>query len=350
MAGGMRYPGQRFHTSLIGLSRELHASISGLLDLSYKYEHLFHSLDRFSRLSSPLMLGGKSEFGKKWSGPFERTAWSKIKELTLSSSFVSAFERLSRAWNRVIELLKERDRAAGILVELGWPPHQDLSAKELAAIARIYDREGPERAERSVADFMLEHYGVQALEGILEGWRRRRWLQPRLRILEESISGHKSGLYFLTVPALFAQIEGIIAEGFGHRGRMKSQDYEKYLEQLLDTPLPEHRAVKKFMLDVVLASFVWGMQVSLPLSRHAILHGYDTRYGTKENSLKVILLFDYIQAKFGYVSVGNGRSYHDLSCPVVKGKPRKAIFEFEQEAEEAGKRPCSRCVEKVRAA
>lgn len=344
-----KYPGQHFRSSLISLSRELHSSIAGVLDLARRYEHAFRSWDRLSRLSalSPtLMLSDRLHPILKWSEALETTAWSIIR----SSSFVTAVERFNQTWTRVLEFLKECDRASGILVELGWPPHQDLGTGELAEIARIYDAEGPERTARIVHEFMVTRYKGKALERILERWGERRWLRPRFTILEQIVAGHRHGLYFLTVPVGFAQVEGIIAEGFGHQGIMKKEHYTNYLEQLLDEPRSEHRAMKNFLLNVVLQRFVWGMQEASEFSRHAILHGYDTRYGTEQHSLKVILLFDYIQAKFGYVSVGKGRSYHDLSCPVVRGKPRRAVFESEEEAREAGRRPCGRCIRKAKAA
>ena len=39
-----------------------------------------------------------------------------------------------------------------------------------------------------------------------------------------------------------------------------------------------------------------GKALQPDLSRHAILHGGDTNYGTELNALKVIMLIDYVQA------------------------------------------------------
>lgn len=267
-----------------------------------------------------------------------------------SRQVIETIENFKAALTRVVAFVKEYDRATGVLVELGWPPHGDLDTSDLASIVRIYDSEGPQRAASIVDQYMVQRYGEKELHSILERWRQRRWLQSRIPVLEQIIQGHKQALYYLSVPACFAQIEGVIVEGFGHKGRMTTKDYEQYLDKLLDTPLSGDQAMQKFISKVVLAHFAWGSQLSSQFSRHAILHGSDTRYGTAQNSLRSILLFDYIQGKFGYVSVGKGQSYHDPSCPIIRGKARRAIFEWETEAVRAGMRPCSRCVRKAKVA
>lgn len=100
-----------------------------------------------------------------------------------------------------------------------------------------------------------------------------------------------------------------------------------------------------FKKDYIVADFKHGIAPNSYLSRHAILHGGDTSYGTIENSLKCILLFDYIQDKFRLVSVGSGNAYHIISCPVVQ-RNRKSewnLFNYHWEAEEQNKKPCELC-------
>lgn len=261
-----------------------------------------------------------------------------------SSQVIKTIEKLKAAFTQAVAFVKEYDRATGILVELGWPPHGDLYTSELAWIVEVYDSKGPQYAASIVDQFMVKRYGEKELHSILERWRQRRWLQSRLPVLEQIIEGHKQKLYYLSVPTCFAQIEGVIAEGFGHTGRMTYDYYKKYLYKLLDTRLSGEQAMQEFISKVVFANFVWGSQLSSDFSRHAILHGSDTRYGTAKNSLRSILLFDYIQGKFGYVSVDKEQSYHDPSCPIIRGKERRAIFESETEVVRAGMRPCSRCI------
>ncbi|MFP3489612.1 hypothetical protein R0K20_18625, partial [Staphylococcus sp. SIMBA_130] len=55
--------------------------------------------------------------------------------------------------------------------------------------------------------------------------------------------------------------------------------------------------VEKYYVDTILAEFTRGEEIKSDLSRHAILHGADTDYGTKVNSIKTILVLDTIIEK-----------------------------------------------------
>ena len=48
------------------------------------------------------------------------------------------------------------------------------------------------------------------------------------------------------------------------------------------------------MNSTVFVKFQWGDPLSSSLSRHAILHGGDTDYATALNSVKALLLFDFV--------------------------------------------------------
>ena len=56
--------------------------------------------------------------------------------------------------------------------------------------------------------------------------------------------------------------------------------------------------MKEFVSSEVFTGFEWGSPLTAALSRNAILHGADTNYGTEINSLKAIVLFDFIVFSF----------------------------------------------------
>ncbi|HDX9646726.1 TPA: hypothetical protein ROY02_003029 [Bacillus cereus] len=71
---------------------------------------------------------------------------------------------------------------------------------------------------------------------------------------------------------------------------------QQYLETLLvnEGVFSFDKQIQTFYLNTILVGFEHGEPLQSKLSRNAILHGADVEYGTEENSLKSILIFDYI--------------------------------------------------------
>lgn len=123
----------------------------------------------------------------------------------------------------------------------------------------------------------------------------------RQRHLSMAFDAHKAGQYALSIPALFAQVEGLSLAGLGEpldgNGFFFSinPDREKQLEGLV-------RAAGDFkMLEAPLRGpSVYGSRISEYLAgdrkcpnRNAVLHGRDLVFDTEINSLKVITLVGY---------------------------------------------------------
>lgn len=139
----------------------------------------------------------------------------------------------------------------------------------------------------------------------------------------------------------------MIADGFAHVGQMYPKKLKKYLNKLLckdKNSLDD--AAKIFYYQKVLSPFEHGKKIDSFLSRHAILHEGDTNFGTVENSLKCILFFDYLQDKFKFVSVGNGKCYHLPGCHIVLKSRKEELnhYDSEFEAKNKGKIPCKICM------
>jgi hypothetical protein len=115
-------------------------------------------------------------------------------------------------------------------------------------------------------------------------------------ILNAAFDAHKSGHYLLSIPALFAQVDGICFDVLNHHFFMGG-DRKKMTERVMG--VASTNLAKAF-----LAPFEGDMAVTLSeknrprdfngLNRHMVLHGESVDYGTKENSLKAISLLNYI--------------------------------------------------------
>ena len=182
--------------------------------------------------------------------------------------------------------LDKARRFADICVQLKWPPPWHIPAR---VIDRIVDAHaaGHLSAERT-AEIFASFYTPEQIEEFGRRWASYGWLSDRLPIFQEALGNHVAARYFSAVCVLLPQIEGVLREALGEKPMR-----EKSVAILRGYQLA--RPAAKFFAEVVLESFDPEAEAPIPeLSRHAILHGSATDYGTPIHSLKVILIGDII--------------------------------------------------------
>ncbi|WP_088345153.1 hypothetical protein [Bacillus cereus] len=202
-----------------------------------------------------------------------------------------------------------------IMIKMDFPPHDHIPMLGMKRIIILYEEKGMEYTKRFVTRYMtLFIFNNNTLKEIRDSWQCAKWLEGRMPILEEAIDGHINSYYFLTVPTILAQTEGILVDGMLKLGAVDLDeeigyvDQKDFLRQFLLGRINSFsfdKQIETFYIKTILARFDRGKEVKSDLSRHAILHGGDIKYGTKINSLKTILVFDYIFDKLN-------RSYRDI--------------------------------------
>ena len=265
-----------------------------------------------------------------------------------------ALRELLAQWRGALDL---RTEFALVMSELGWPPPEYLPPKAKQAIIAAYQALGAEPSEDDLRGFIgqveekiLYYYTEDAIRWSFRGWDRKHLLARRLHVLQAGIDAHVRGDYLLSVPVLLAQAEGIVADGFNHKGRMSGKTFERYRADLFeseeDGPVPEavSDAVIQFCVGVVYVAFEHGTQTASTLSRHAILHGADVAYGTPANSLKVLLFIDFLQDSFRLTVLEGSNVYHSDDCiTLLRSTSRGRSFRRLDDVLAEGKRPCRRC-------
>jgi hypothetical protein len=199
-------------------------------------------------------------------------------------------------------LEKNTIRFKAIMLEIGFPPHDSIPLSHISYFVRIYDEIGIDYAKRLISRYMtLVLYREEELRTMQKKWQRADWLEKRIKVLNSALDGHIQGYYDLTIPTLLAQIEGMLVEGILSLdepvGKIGYKVQENFLAQVIlgDTnTFSFDEEIEKIYTTIILAEFERGKEVESELSRHAILHGEDVKYGTKLNSLKAILIFDYL--------------------------------------------------------
>ncbi|WP_434476111.1 hypothetical protein [Bacillus hominis] len=236
-----------------------------------------------------------NEIRKKEQIFFQQTQkiFEKFNDTFKNWDFAKRLSELQKIANREKDIALE---VKAIFLELDFPPHDDLFSNEAQEIVELYHTSELSITKAYVEELFLEKFDKQALVTMKSKWHGFEWLNNRISILEQVIEGHLKGYYNLTVPTLLAQTEGIVAQGFKHVGKMNGSKLEGFLTDLLS----DHSTysfdvqIHTFYTSRILAGFEHGKEINSSLSRHAILHGGDSSYGTQVNSLKCILIFDYL--------------------------------------------------------
>ena len=155
--------------------------------------------------------------------------------------------------------------------------------------------------EANLADQFLIEYYTNNFERIFEELKNR---HPNRKIIFEGIiTAHLQENYFLAIPCLFSQIDGICFDFAKKKFFIKDRN-NNYLPQITT----EINKITDNFLDFFLSPIQNNIPISAReqdinkfpcnLNRHEIMHGVNTTYGTKINSLKCISLLKYLSDLF----------------------------------------------------
>ncbi|ANB49283.1 MULTISPECIES: hypothetical protein [Bacillus amyloliquefaciens group] len=188
-----------------------------------------------------------------------------------------------------------RDSVNAMIIESGYPPIWDIDI--ILEIQKKMEEE-KDFDNFDVSSIIVNYFKSGEIGNFLDEWSRVPFLRERMSILESVVECHKFGLYYSSVSTLLPQFEGIIFEFFNHNYKYKENYLRIYLEQLLLTSYKAegdsfNDKVMQYYKKYILVGF-YGKEVASEISRHAFAHGYLKNFGTEQNSLKLLLLFNQI--------------------------------------------------------
>ena len=203
--------------------------------------------------------------------------------------YASSFERISQ---RLIEYQESTPKHLLLIAEYGWYIDFDSDLNFPHQIAQEL-----EDGNMQAADLILEKYYSSKLERIDKELSERH--EDRKEIINEIFEGHKSGKYYLTIPAILSQVDGVCFD-FTRKKFFIKERGNNYLPEVTS----ELESLSKGIIDLFLSPIrnqtpIVVREMDLPkyqctLNRHKVLHGVSKDYGTKVNSLKCISLLKYI--------------------------------------------------------
>ncbi len=319
-----------FNNTIAGPLSQLHNSLNQIND--------------FAQIATGRLKG----FEKIASGIVEAFRKTALSSIRISDSINKSFQVLKDLPELWIE---NRNQLNLWLFKMGWPPLLHVVAGfpyKLKAKCKGMN----ETKAKGYVDKMIVRYHTEDVlrKSILKGWEKRTCMRRRFHLLRPAVEAHIRGEYALSVPTILPQLEGTVAENFGHKGFMGSNKHKKYLKNLLRKSGRENseEVLLRFISDVILTRFQHGVPIISDLSRHAILHGGDIAYDNVCTSLKVILVLDLITSEFEFVALAGSSKYHKPGCSKLKySKKERTFYTYDFQAESEGRLPCKFCITKT---
>lgn len=178
-----------------------------------------------------------------------------------------------------------------LLINLGYP-YINIDIDEMDY---IYEHRDDENIMQIIDNIIISNYTDEIVDKMLVKWKTVDFISHRIHIIEEAVFAYHHEKYYLAIPVFFSQIEGIIAEFFNHKKAMGLKQYEKYISKIISSN-PEsfqysNEITKAYFFNNLLEHFTHGEDIP-KFSRHAIIHGGDVYYGTKINSINIMIIFD----------------------------------------------------------
>jgi hypothetical protein len=182
------------------------------------------------------------------------------------------------------------ERITRSLRDSGRIVHPSLTLHEVARIVQTHEEHGTDSAVSVVDAVHEELLGRPDFRDELAN----RWSQSRRwPILAQVLEAHDRHLYLVSVPAALALAEGVVVDCVGHVGRLGGTKLKEYIRGMTKTDELLGPTAAEFGAGLIGSHFAHGAPPP-PFSRHAILHGGDVAYGTRQNSVLAIVWVDYL--------------------------------------------------------
>ncbi len=217
--------------------------------------------------------------------PFAKQIQQYQKSLTGIIS--PAFYELQRSFRELPPKIQE---ALLLLAQHSWYLDFNMPLPSLWEIKKAISSGEIEEVEEALVE-----YFESRLDEIEKSFGAK--FPHRSHIIASAFKAHRNGEYFLSIPVLLAQTDGICKEVVDQYLFMKKDKKPRtaiYVEQLAaDT-------YKAALLSPLAASTPIGASEHEReegfnlLNRHMVLHGESLDYGSKMNSLKAISLINYV--------------------------------------------------------
>ncbi|MFH1801021.1 MAG: hypothetical protein ABH891_09305 [Candidatus Omnitrophota bacterium] len=199
------------------------------------------------------------------------------------------------------ELPNELKQMLFKLADRGWYPSLKFYAGTPKQILELIDNKKEEELEEFLKSFARSriawlHSSIQA------------YYPSREKIVKDAINAHNNGAYALSVPVFLAQADGISHEVL--HGSIYSGQKEKKITSVIKNKIEAMKIKENSIMATWFILLVNGTSIGVstkerdrlkaklelygPLNRHGVMHGLDLDYATEANSLRSMMVLEYM--------------------------------------------------------
>ncbi|WP_018924400.1 hypothetical protein [Salsuginibacillus kocurii] len=230
----------------------------------------------------------------------------------------NAYDKIQGYYKREAEINKFLNKFHQDVIEFEellsnylYPPIPNMTNGQVNVLKRYLTNATTDEEAIDILDhFISIRFNDEKMDQLVTKWSTYKWLDKnRKDILAEVIDGHKKELFYLSTLSVFPQIEGILAEFFPEErntnGKFTGKNQTNSLQRILNPDLNYDSQWDKFYRQQLTQDFKHMEPIEV-LSRHAMAHGADKRYGSRANSTKSIIILDYLLTRMNwYVNVNS---------------------------------------------
>lgn len=197
-------------------------------------------------------------------------------------------EALREEWS--VEIKKANEK----LIPHGWV---FTPAIPINILTTFNDLKNEKEIEEIIEILVEERFTVEECRRILDDVLDHPLFNKRSAALEEAFKSYKEGWHYVAIPAFLAQMEGAYIEAFEEELHLFKR--EELAELSGDDPIRDALidGLNSLMVEQ-LAEHSNEIEKAF-FNRNLVMHGnwaeYGYKYGTKENSIKSILLLDFVK-------------------------------------------------------
>lgn len=213
-------------------------------------------------------------------------------------AFIEVIQKQQEAWAKTIREMQQIPthfkKAQEYLLGRGWYLGAAMTLPGTKILAKLVDEGKHDQIESE-----MQGWATSRIDDVLADVEKH--FPSRLGIVKDAIDAHKAGKYTLSVPVLLAQADGLAREivetslFYGDprrqfrkfRGKLGRPALGPTLDMLL-TPMQSQSAFEKKSKQAIS-----GTRDHLA-NRDEVMHGVQTDYASVGNSLRAILLIDYL--------------------------------------------------------
>ncbi len=181
-----------------------------------------------------------------------------------------------------------------------WWPVPGLPVEFYEGVLILIEKGETRRVNRYICDwFRWNRY--RRLTRMARRWDDNRYFRRRRPIYRQALTGHRRGLYSLTVPALVPLVEGIARDYLWEEHCISERRGLTAIKEALSLNIPDdvyHEELQQILIQFLTSSTFADtdrdnvLTSGYELNRHGVAHSRHIHYGSEANSLRCFLLLE----------------------------------------------------------